>query len=248
MLPPKLLPFSCRLIINQKMKNYPRLYAAPLLKPESVQPLLRDPELHWKKGRSAYEAAHSWVNGNLQKEGGLPLLVRATLNVAPEWKNAELVSGFFEHATPLDTNRGPSNSDLLAVCRLESTLGIIAVEAKAGETFGELISVWNTTAGRSARLSWACKLFGVDEEDCGDLRWQLFHRTASAVLEAKRYHAPHAAMLVHDFSAEPGWYDDYAAFAEVIGVKGTSIGTMSDPVVVEGISLRLAWVHEPAAQ
>lgn len=78
------------------MKNYPRLYAAPLLKPESVQPLLRDPELHWKKGRSAYEAAHAWVTGNLQKEGGLPLLVRATLGVAPEWKNAELVSGFGE--------------------------------------------------------------------------------------------------------------------------------------------------------
>ncbi|MEZ5985642.1 MAG: hypothetical protein R3B94_06800 [Hyphomonas sp.] len=227
------------------MKNYPRLYGAPLMQPESVQSLLRDPQLHWKQGRSAYESAHAWLDGNLQKDGGLPPLVRDVLNGAPEWSDAELVTGFFEHATPLDTLVGPSNSDLLIVCRLAEALGVMAVEAKAGETFGELVSVWNTTPGKSARLAWACDLLGADLNASNNLRWQLFHRTASAVLEAKRYHAPNAVMLVHDFSEQPSWVEDFLLFADAIGIQGAGVGRLSEPKAVDGVALRLAWVHQP---
>ena len=226
------------------MKNYPRLYGEPLLDPLQTKPLLRDPELHWKKGRSAYEAAHSWVKGNINDDGGLPRSVRSLLNEAPEWTDAEIAIGLFEHATPLDTYRGPSNNDLLVVCRLKQSLGVIAVEAKAGEPFGELVSVWNTTPGRANRLDWACKFFDVKAEACGGLRWQLFHRTASAVIEARRFHAPHAIMLVHDFGEKVSWRDDYLAFAKTVGIANAEIGCLSDPKLINGISLRLGWVRE----
>lgn len=226
------------------MKNYPRLYGEPLKDPLQTKPLLRDPELHWKKGRSAYEAAHSWMKGNMNHEGGMPRPVRSLLNEAPEWKEAEVAIGLFEHATPLDTLQGPSNNDLLVVCHLPETLGVMAVEAKAGEPFGELVSAWNSTPGRNARLAWACDFFGVDTGACGGLRWQLFHRTASAIIEAERFHAPHAIMLVHDFGEKVSWRDDYMAFADTIGIANADIGCLSDPKLVGGVSLRMGWVRD----
>ncbi|MFZ4072065.1 MAG: DUF6946 family protein [Caulobacterales bacterium] len=225
------------------MKNYPTLYGSPLLAPASVQPLLRDPTLHWKKGRSAYEGAHTWVTANLQTPGGWPEEVRELLASSPDWATAEVVTGFFEHATALDTAQRPTNSDLMIVAKTQSTLGVIAVEAKAGEPFGDTITAWNTSPGRNNRLEWACNLFGVDPHSCGPLRWQLFHRTAAALLEAKRFLAPNAIMLVHDFAAEPCWVDDYRAFAQALSFSEAGVDRLSGPRVIEGVSLQLGWVR-----
>ena len=221
------------------MKDYPRLYGYPLTEPIQVQPLLRDPEKHWKKGRSAYEVAHSWISNN-----AVPPAVAALVAKAPEWADVQIISGFFEHSTALDTMAAPSCTDMLAVCRLRDSLGVLAVEGKAGEPFGELVSVWNTTPGRSARLDWACALFGVDREQAATLRWQLFHRTACAVKEAQRFCAPSAIMVVHDFGLEASGKDDFAAFAQAIGAEEAGVDAISKPVTVEGVALRLAWVRD----
>ena len=226
------------------MIDYPRLYGAPLTLPLEVKPLLRDPELHWKKGRSAYEAAHSWIRAGQKEAGGFPRRVREVISSAPEWAEMEIVAGFFEHATALDTQRGPSSNDVLVVCGVASGLGVLAIEAKAGESFGERIMDWNKTEGRARRLTWACELLGVNEDACGGLRWQLFHRTASALIEARRFRAAHAVMIVHDFGNEPSWTDDYAAFADAIGVTGAGVGAVSAPLEIRDISLRLAWVRD----
>ena len=226
------------------MIDYPRLYGSPLMAPAEVQRLLRDPEVQWKKGRSAYEAAHSWIRAGQRNESGLPTKAQTILSKAPEWIEAAVVAGFFEHATPLDTQAGPSNTDLLAVCGLRDELGILAVEAKAGESFGELVQHWNKTEGRGKRLQWACKLFGIDADACSTLRWQLFHRTASAVIEAKRFRASCATMMVHDFSPQPSWIDDYLAFAEMIGARNANVDAVSEPIAVDGLCLRLAWVQD----
>lgn len=158
------------------------------------------------------------------------------------------MTGFFEHATPLDTERGPTNTDLLAVARTPNALGVIAVEAKAGESFGELIDQWNTTPGRAERLRWICDLFGVTPADVGQLRWQLFHRTAAAVIEANRFLAPQAIMLVHDFAPEPCWVEDYTAFAEVLGISNAAIGALSSAKMINGVSLRLGWARGTRTQ
>ena len=42
-----------------------------------------------------------------------------------------------------------------------------------------------------------------------DLRYQLLHRTAAAVFDAQRFAAPHALMLIHSFSEQDAWLDDY---------------------------------------
>ena len=47
----------------------------------------------------------------------------------------------------------------------------------------------------------------------GNIRYQLIHRTGSAVIKAKRFGAPHAVMLVHSFSSSREWFQDFEAFA-----------------------------------
>ena len=40
-------------------------------------------------------------------------------------------------------------------------------------------------------------------------KYQLLHRTASAIIEAERFNANHALMLVHSFSLANEWYGDF---------------------------------------
>jgi hypothetical protein len=226
--------------------DYQRLYGAPLTRPEQAQQFLRDPQKHWKKGRSAYEAAHAWIGAGGTRGVGLPARVRELGCSTPEWQSISVVSGFFEHATPLDTQSGPSNTDILVVCGLKHGLGILAVEAKAGEPFGDLVRDWRAikpSPGKDARLA-SCRFLAVQPETCDPLRWQLFHRTASAVIEAQRFRANHAIMLVHDFCENESWAADYESFAKAIGIADARVGGVSEPRTIQGISLRLGWVRD----
>ena len=46
-----------------------------------------------------------------------------------------------------------------------------------------------------------------------NIRYQLLHRTVSALLTARAFHAGTAVMLVHSFSPESRWREDFEALA-----------------------------------
>ena len=52
----------------------------------------------------------------------------------------------------------------------------------------------------------------------GTLRYQLFHRTAAAVIEAQNHNADAAAMIVQSFSQTDRWFGDFAAFCTLFGI------------------------------
>lgn len=56
--------------------------------PDEIIPRLGKKE-QWKKGRSAYELSTSWNQAK-----GFPPSVRAVLDQADEWRDAELLEGF----------------------------------------------------------------------------------------------------------------------------------------------------------
>jgi len=51
-----------------------------------------------------------------------------------------------------------------------------------------------------------------------DIRYQLLHRTASAIYEAQRYRTGRALMLVHSFSLTDASFPDFQAFAELMAM------------------------------
>ena len=216
--------------------------AVPLLKPEDVIPHLGKQELHWRQGYSAKAVAESWFHAN-----DLPPPVRGVLEQAGEYRGAVLIDAWLERETELPWGRGrPTQTDLLALVRLADRIAVVGIEAKVKESFGPLVSEWIADGGdnRHARLNGLCALFGLDPAAVGGLRYQLLHRVAGSVLEAKRFCAGDAAMLVQSFCSDHTGHADFAAFASQAGFGEVAPGQISEARVVDGVSLRLGWVAD----
>ena len=221
--------------------SVPPRIAVPLLKPEDVIPHLGKPT-HWKQGRSAKAVADSWFQAN-----GVPRKVRAVLEQSPELCGAELVDAWLERCTDLGDSRGSaSQTDLLAVLGIGDELAVMAVEAKVTESFGPLVSEWLSDAGpgKTDRLQKLCALLGFDPANVGDLRYQLFHRTAASILEARRYRAKKAVLVVHSFCADATGLADFCAFFERMGIVGAGRDRLSAPAEVGGINLWVGWAGD----
>jgi hypothetical protein len=214
----------------------------PLIEPEDVVRHLGHQERHWKAGRSAHALTHTWA-----KENNLPRSIRSILQAHPTFRSAELIDGFLERQVDLGSAGRPSQTDLLAIIGLEERIAIIAIEGKAGEPFGDLVKTWlDGSDTKNRRLDVLCKTLGLSLEQAQPLRYQLLHRTASAIYEAKRYRTDLAGMLVHDFAAEQSGYLDFCKFLEALGAKETKADVLSGPFACDGVSVYLGWVDDPA--
>lgn len=134
----------------------------------------------------------------------------------------------------------------MAIVGIGDKLGILTIEAKVDEGFDKTIAEWlaSGSAGKRARLAGLCALLGLEEAAVSALRYQLFHRTASAVLEAKRYRAGQAAMIVQSWSQINCGWSDYQSFFNVLGLRDLVIGRLSAPLLIDGILLQTAWSNE----
>lgn len=212
-----------------------RIYI-PTSSAEQWAQFLAEPVKHWRQGYSARTLAYSW-----QEASGFPSEVMSVL--APRFPSAELLLALPEHKVPLPGGSRPSQNDIWVLARCEGKLISIAVEGKVSEPFGPTVKEWQgeSSSGKSERLSYLLTLLGLSSVP-HTTRYQLLHRTASAIIEAQRFNAAHAVMLVHSFSQSSEWFQDYAAFVSLMGSSATensmiSVGPRS------GISLHLAWVH-----
>ena len=213
----------------------------PLQAPEDIIPHLGAPH-HWREGRSAKCLVDQWWHAN-----DIPLSVRSILEQAPEWRDAELLDGFAERCTSLGDGRpSHSQSDLLAVVGLNSGIGILTIEAKVDEGFDKTIDEWlkADSAGKRKRLEGLCARFGFNSQQVGEYRYQLFHRTASALIEAERYRSSQAAMIVQSWCPKNSSLEDYTAFCRLLGYREAEVGALTEPKMFQGIALRLGWSAE----
>lgn len=219
--------------------------AVPLLRPEDVKPHLGGPT-HWKQGYSAKAVADSWFQAN-----DVPPKVRSLLDQSPELRGAELIDAWLERCTDLCDKRGTATqTDLLAVLGVGDDLVIMAVEAKVAEGFDKPVSKWlgEGREGKADRLQGLCELLGFQRDNVGDLRYQLFHRTAAAILEARRYRANKAVLMVHSFCENATGLGDFTAFFERMGVHGCGKDALGGPVSVGGMSLWVGWTGDECPQ
>jgi hypothetical protein len=120
----------------------------------------------------------------------------------------------------------------------------IAVEGKVNEPFDKTVAEWfeNGSEGKKQRFAFLIETLGVDISRTSAVRYQLLHRTASAVIEADRFRAEHAMLLIHSFSSTHAWFEDYAAFAALWGIKA-EINRVHSTRLPTGGALHFAWVH-----
>ncbi len=181
---------------------------------------LADPDRQWRKGKSAYELAVVWERAR-SSERGLPSDVAKVLDKTPEFVGAQLLLGIPEHKVPLDGGGHASQTDLWGLLATRQGTVSMAVEGKAGEPFGQLVSEWLADAspqsGKPARLRQVCGLLGITEDRAQGLRYQFLHRTAAAILEAQRFGLRHALLLVQSFSPDADALSDFADFGRELG-------------------------------
>ena len=177
--------------------------------------LLADPEKHWRVGYSAMTLALSW-----EAAGGLPPEIAAMFGaLGPD---PELLVGLPEHKVSLSgSSLGQSHSDLFAIVRVGGKTLATTIEGKVDESFDRTVGEWllKASPGERQRLAQICELLGLEQPLPSDVYYQLLHRTAAAVLEARRFKADAACMIVHSFSPTGRWFDAFERFAALFGER-----------------------------
>lgn len=217
----------------------------PANNPEDWKPLLADPDKQWKTGYSAKALAYCW-----QEAHGFPAEVKRVFKNSgiDLFQDIQMLLAFPEYTVPLMPYRSrPAQNDIFILAKGNNQLISIAVEGKADEPFGELISDWKLRdmGGKKVRLKFLCEVLQLDVNGVDYVRYQLLHRTASAVIEAKKFNAKNALTLVHAFEKAKGKYDEsfraYCQFLALFGAKG-EIDSLVFAKNINGIGLYFAWV------
>jgi hypothetical protein len=198
---------------------------------------------HWRPGYSAHSLAHTWHHAD-----GFPERVRAAFAGSP-LGSLEFVVGIPEYEVALPGGRRASQTDLFVLARTADGRKVaLAVEGKAEEPFGDsCVAEWRREAssGKRERLARLLDVLELaDDERVAKLRYQLLHRTASALLEASRLHAPIACMLVHSFSPTQRWRREFEAFVSVLGGQRLEGNGVAPCGVRSGHELFVGWVSD----
>ena len=208
--------------------------------PELWKEFLAEPKKQWKTGYSAKSLAYCW-----EEAQGFPKSVQKVFKEYPYdlFHSIEFLLGIPEHQVPLPGGSTASQNDIFVLAKSGDELISIAVEGKVSEPFGPTIAEKkkDQSPGVKKRLKFLCYVLGISGKDIDNIRYQLLHRTASALLEADRFCAKHALMLVHSFSQEHQWFEDYAAFAALYGQDPTP-NSIVYAGEVHGKNLYLGWV------
>ncbi len=205
---------------------------------------------HWKDGRSAKESARAWVgrsNGPKPPEE-MVLLLRSR----PETSKMRFGLVQPEARLKLDDFGGNTrNSDVLAHGYANGGSTLVAIEAKADESFGRPIEKAMTSPNLSKKSRLPDRVRALSRlifnrelnATLGRLHYQLLHGLAGAVREAGRKDADQVVFVVHEFTAKANSkrleanqhaLDDFIA---VLGAGPTENGQL--------VALKLARVQIP---
>jgi len=192
----------------------------PISSPDEWKSLLAEPEKQWRTGYSARTIAHSWLASD-----GIPPEIRLVFSSSAiaAFQCIDPLIVIPEHQVPLPPATGhPSQNDVFVLARAaDGALVSITVEGKVSESFDKTVGEWREppSHGKRERLSFLAQKLGLVGQVPDRIRYQLLHRLGSAIIEAERFGAKYAVMVVHSFSQSDEWFGDFALFLEMFGAR-----------------------------
>jgi len=161
---------------------------------------------------------------------------------------AELLLSTPEYETQLPANGGPAFADLFVLAKSSHGLMTMVVESRVNEPFDSPFNALRWKQGNEiddrTSLAGLSDILEITVSDASSTRYQLLSRTASALIEAERYSATTAVMLVHSFSTEENLFEDYESFGAAMGVS-VERGQLVDVGIRSGRRLLLGWLSSP---
>jgi hypothetical protein len=215
----------------------------PIKSLEDWKSLLARPDKHWKKGYSAKALASCWKEANDFPKSVKTVFKKSGMNI---FKNIELLLAIPEYEVSLSGGLRPSQNDIFILARGNDQLISITVEGKVSEDFGKPIAKWkqekDEKMNKEERLNFLKQELNLKERAIDHIRYQLLHRTVSAIIEAKRFNAKTALVLVHSFSPSYEHFEDYNQFLGLFGLAGEK-DSLTGPVNINGVDLYFSWVR-----
>jgi hypothetical protein len=213
---------------------------------------LANPEIHWKIGCSAFETAVSWECAqNNNAHGFLPEKVFNILDNCKHYENIELLFAIAEHKVPLVGKGYDSQCDVWALVNSGCGMISLSVEAKVEEDFGsgnETLGKWLQGNGKPKSINNRINRWNYIASNlpmnCNydNVAYQLLHRCASAVIEAKRLNLEHAVFLVQSFHSNLSNFSEFSKLCKVINNNITAIEDKMYFCEVNNIELGIGWV------
>jgi hypothetical protein len=211
----------------------------PTKSPEDWKRLLAQPDLHWKRGYSAMTLARAW---EAARDNGLPPEVFNILQMGlPDAETLRLLVAIPEYKVALPGGSTSSQTDVVALVRGTTGLVAVAIEGKVDESLGPTVGQKRSekSTGVDERLTYLLKELEVT--NCPDeIRYQLLHRTVSALVIADDFAATSAVMLVQSFSPSSKWLGDFQAFARLFRAEAAP-GRLLFVGKRHGIPLYIGW-------
>lgn len=209
--------------------------------PDSWKEFLTEPDKQWKIGYSAKTLAYSWESAN-----GFPKTIQKVFNKSK--LDLEMILGIPEYKVFLETKKAPSQNDLFVLAKDDFGLATIMIEGKVSESFDKEIKDWyNDTESRKQRIKFLLEKLELNKmiREIESFRYQLFHRTVSAILEAEKFTAKKAIMIVHSFSQSDEWFNDFSNFVTLLNpkIKFPEVNEIYNcGVLTSGIELHVGWI------
>jgi hypothetical protein len=205
----------------------------------------KEGERQWVDQRSAKELAKAFCG---PAELCVPTELQKLLDSNSSLGHIEITEVWPEHKIALDSFRGETrNADLAALANAPAGRVALTVEAKADESFGELVGTVLANAPERSNIpnrieALASALFG-GSVDVSNVRYQLLHGVAASLIFAAEQEAAVAVFAVLEFHSPSCAEDnlrrnasDLQAFMALFGGAAgpLSAGQLSGPFLAPG--------------
>lgn len=215
---------------------------------------LANPQRQWKRGYSAFEAAVSWELA-ARLGTGIPEPIEKVL-AATDFAPLALRLAIAEHKVELAGDGHDSQTDVWAW--LHSAAGDISVsvEAKARESFGKTLAAWlvgrNARSTANRRRRWKhveANLPRAVNGDYSDVPYQLLHRCATAVIEARRLGFGNGLLVVQAFGSPTDRYQQFEKLCTVVGLQAArnTLLFVDGRAQLDDVRTAVAWIECPMA-